>query len=1082
MLRRPRSPGDRLSSVLLAVGLLLAIVAILAVLAFTGAPAPAAAQTPPTVEEFAWLGWPDAVQSVSEVLINDAGQVAITAATEIWTTRAYYRVGDQWGAIPAHQNAVGGINQQGTVAGWMTNSDSAPTDAFTWDPGGGLFVLGGLPDGATGARGSDINDAGTLVGRVFIEQGGSVTAWPFRLGDDGLEVLLGSVPDGEPMALNEAGEMVVRAFEDSGNALYLIAPDDTVSPLPPAPWDLANPLDLNDQGWIVGDAETGDFSVDEAFVFDGEQYALLPLPAGFTSADAEAVNDLGQIAGWGWDGSFGAVVWQDGAGFDLGAVVSDHLGTSVDLAKAFSITDEGWVAGWGQGPGGGPEIFRVRLGPPCPDPASGEGMIRWTGAAGTYQDGANWSGGEVPGSDQIVHVGGEGGEQITLAGDATNQSLVLVTAGGGALIDATDHTWTLLGDQPCLPGLLTLSEDGDIGLHDLVGGTLAIGGGAALEHGGPVTLSVYGGQRWQVAGGPLIAGHPDTTRFGFDDASSITVAQETVLGLRTGERATGTITDTGGLEAQTLVLGSRGSGQLTVTDGTIQAPQVILGEIAGGWGRLAMDGETGSLLAASAALTVGEAGAGELDLVRTLATVGDLEVGSLAGSDGLALVWQEGSLLVSDATIGNAGTGRVDVLAGGELQQSGGAAVVVGASAGGAGELVISGDPSRAECVSLVIGGSGEGRVKVEQSGRLVVEQSILLGDGPGGHGDLVVSGGQVQAPSLVVGDPEGGTGAVTIDTFGVVIAEVVEVTASGSLTGPIIELGPPGGLAGAPAAGDAAGAGGAASGTASGTASGREVRDTPGALRTDVLDLAAGATVTVDSVRFGTGWALGGTGSFPFDLTNTGVVSPGASQEAGTFSVAGDYTQTAAGRLRIDVFGAGPAAAGTADRLAVAGAAALAGTLSVHLAPDAEPEVDDRHRILTAATVTGSFAHLGLPTGMLAHVEVGDGWADLVITQVPTSVPRDLPASKAVVMSPVAPNPFNPRAAFSLAVAQTQHVRVRVLDLRGREVAVVHDGVLAAGTPHAFTLDGRRWASGAYLVRAEGEDFTSARKVMLLE
>jgi len=69
----------------------------------------------------------------------------------------------------------------------------------------------------------------------------------------------------------------------------------------------------------------------------------------------------------------------------------------------------------------------------------------------------------------------------------------------------------------------------------------------------------------------------------------------------------------------------------------------------------------------------------------------------------------------------------------------------------------------------------------------------------------------------------------------------------------------------------------------------------------------------------------LGGHGMIGGSLFNAGTVSPGNSP--GTLTVAGNYVQTSAGTLTIEVGGAG---AGQHDLLAVGGHAALAGTLQL--------------------------------------------------------------------------------------------------------------------------------------------------------
>lgn len=77
--------------------------------------------------------------------------------------------------------------------------------------------------------------------------------------------------------------------------------------------------------------------------------------------------------------------------------------------------------------------------------------------------------------------------------------------------------------------------------------------------------------------------------------------------------------------------------------------------------------------------------------------------------------------------------------------------------------------------------------------------------------------------------------------------------------------------------------------------------------------------------------------------------------------------------------------------------------------------------------------------------------------------------------LSAAYPNPFHGTAAFSLDLAEAQHVTVEVFDVLGRRVARLHDGPLSAGEPHQFTLDGRSLPSGLYVVRATGETFSAS-------
>ncbi len=79
-------------------------------------------------------------------------------------------------------------------------------------------------------------------------------------------------------------------------------------------------------------------------------------------------------------------------------------------------------------------------------------------------------------------------------------------------------------------------------------------------------------------------------------------------------------------------------------------------------------------------------------------------------------------------------------------------------------------------------------------------------------------------------------------------------------------------------------------------------------------------------------------------------------------------------------------------------------------------------------------------------------------------------------------PNPFHAGLRVRLTVAQPQRVRLAVYDLLGRRVAVLHDAVLPAQTPRAFSFEAGRLPGGRYLIRVAGERFSATRTVTLLK
>ncbi|MDZ4699783.1 MAG: malectin domain-containing carbohydrate-binding protein [Rhodothermales bacterium] len=79
-------------------------------------------------------------------------------------------------------------------------------------------------------------------------------------------------------------------------------------------------------------------------------------------------------------------------------------------------------------------------------------------------------------------------------------------------------------------------------------------------------------------------------------------------------------------------------------------------------------------------------------------------------------------------------------------------------------------------------------------------------------------------------------------------------------------------------------------------------------------------------------------------------------------------------------------------------------------------------------------------------------------------------------------PNPFNPETQFTLKVAKSQQVAIRVFDLLGREVERLFEGALPAGPAHTFRFVSNSLPSGIYLIQAMGEGFTETQRVVLLK
>lgn len=78
-------------------------------------------------------------------------------------------------------------------------------------------------------------------------------------------------------------------------------------------------------------------------------------------------------------------------------------------------------------------------------------------------------------------------------------------------------------------------------------------------------------------------------------------------------------------------------------------------------------------------------------------------------------------------------------------------------------------------------------------------------------------------------------------------------------------------------------------------------------------------------------------------------------------------------------------------------------------------------------------------------------------------------------------PNPFNPSTTLSYTVAQTDHIRLTVYDLLGREVANLVDEVVSAGDHQVRWLaDSRTVSAGVYFARLEASGSTSVHRMIL--
>jgi photosystem II stability/assembly factor-like uncharacterized protein len=107
------------------------------------------------------------------------------------------------------------------------------------------------------------------------------------------------------------------------------------------------------------------------------------------------------------------------------------------------------------------------------------------------------------------------------------------------------------------------------------------------------------------------------------------------------------------------------------------------------------------------------------------------------------------------------------------------------------------------------------------------------------------------------------------------------------------------------------------------------------------------------------------------------------------------------------------------------------------------------------------------LYVGLIETGAFGEGWVyrtQEVVTVAVGTEPGSEPGEQLGLE--VAPNPFRDEAAVTLTLARPGEVSASVYDVLGRRVALLHEGLLPAGT-HDLTLDGSALTAGVYVIRA---------------
>ncbi len=83
--------------------------------------------------------------------------------------------------------------------------------------------------------------------------------------------------------------------------------------------------------------------------------------------------------------------------------------------------------------------------------------------------------------------------------------------------------------------------------------------------------------------------------------------------------------------------------------------------------------------------------------------------------------------------------------------------------------------------------------------------------------------------------------------------------------------------------------------------------------------------------------------------------------------------------------------------------------------------------------------------------------------------------------LSPAYPNPFNPTTTATLSLPEQAEVRAEVLDMLGRSLHLLHDGVLSAGE-HLLNFDAGQLPSGSYYIRVQSDRYVVGTRIVLIK
>lgn len=458
---------------------------------------------------------------------------------------------------------------------------------------------------------------------------------------------------------------------------------------------------------------------------------------------------------------------------------------------------------------------------------------------------------------------------------------------------------------------------------------IGYGGAGALviENGGAVTysnLELHAGQlagstgditvagtNSSLTGGRLYIGAAGTASLTIENGGSVTSAGNTYIGSDATGAGTAEVTGSGSswnVTSGMFYVANSGTGSLTIDAGaSVATTQAYIGYAANSIGAATVKG-TGSIWTiATSSLTVGRLGTATLNIEAggTVATAsGTLGTGASnnAAGTGTVTVTGEGSTWANNGglTVGNYGTGILDIENGGTVSNTQGRLGYYGT---GTGTVTVTGEGSTwVNSTGLLIGRAGTGTVNIEDGGTVTVSDgagTVTLGSNAATASGTVNIGtggaaGTLEAAEVTTGT---GTGQVNFNHTG-----TVDFGAKLTGTLAVAKLG-------------------------AGTTILTGVSTYTGATSVDAGSLLVNGSLGDTAVTVASGATFGGTGlvSGPVALEAGAILAPG-SGSIGTFA-AGDTTWAGGATYLWEISDASATSGTGWDLFSVAGVLALNAT-----------------------------------------------------------------------------------------------------------------------------------------------------------